>query len=209
MAGTFDKIRKFAFLALVGIITGLAILTSLQARKLSQEKENARRLENNQSALLSDLLLEKNRANHLQYSVDELTLRAGELERLIPEYEAKLRDMGIRLKDAQHVARVQTELAAAVKAQRDTVIRYVEAPGSGAPTAARYVFSDAWLTAVIEVEADSVAALQLNARDSLTLVAHRQRRKCLFKKPGPTRYTVETVSPYSTVTGMRVIEVIE
>lgn len=202
----FDKLKNYGLLALLGIVLFLAAFASLQGRKLKAETARADRLANNQSALLSDLYKETNRAGNLQATVDALTLKADELSDLIPAYEKKLKDMSVRLKDAQHVAQVQTELAASVTARRDTVFQYIERPDPGT---ARYTYNDPWLTAVITVEADSVAALSISARDSLTVVAYKQRRKCLFKKPGPTRYTVESASPYMDITGMQVIEIFE
>ena len=201
-----NKIKNYALIAALGIILCLAGFAYFQGLKLKEETARADRLNNNQSALLSDLLLEKNKAGNLQATIDALSLKADELERLIPEYERKLSDMGIKLKNAEHVAKVQTELAASVTARRDTVFQFVERPAAGR---SRYTYSDAWLTAVVDVEADSVANLSISAKDSLTLVAHKQRRKCLFKKPGPTRYTVESVSPYNTITGMQVIEIFD
>ena len=206
MLGTLSKLKNYALLAALGIILCLAAFVLLQGRKLKAETERADRLENNQSALLSDLHTETNRAGNLQAAVDALTLKTSELERLLPEYERKLADMKIRVKNAEHIAQVQTELAASVTARRDTVYEYIERPGPGR---SRFTYSDAWLTAVIDVEEDSVASLSLSAKDSLTLVAHKQRRKCLFKKPGPTRYTVESVSPYTTITGMKVVEIFD
>lgn len=201
-----DKLKNYGLLAALGMILSLTVYAAVQGRKLQEQTERAERLSNNQAALLTDLLKETNRAGNLQASVDALRLEKEELERLLPEYEAKLKSMSIRLKDAQHVARVQTELAASVTARRDTVFQYIEHP---VPGRVRYTYSDPWLTAVVEVEADSVAALSLSARDSLTLVAHKQRRRCLFRKPGPTRYSVESSSPYIDITGMHFVEIIE
>lgn len=202
----FEKVKNYALLAALGIIISLAVYIGIQGRSLKSETARADRLANNQSALLSDLLEERNLAGNLQATVDALTLKASELEHLIPAYERKLKDMKIRLKDAERVAQLQTELAASVKAHRDTVFQYVERPDT---SRSRFTYSDAWLTAIVEVEDNSIAYLSISARDSLTLAAHRQKRRCLFKKPGPTKYTVESASPYSRITGMRVIEIIE
>ena len=201
-----EKLKNYALLAAVGIILCLTAVTCLQGRKLKDTQKEVVRLEHNQETLLSDLNMETNRAGKLQATVDALTLKANEMERILPEYERKLRDMEIRVKDAEHVARIQTELAAAVTAQKDTVWKYVESPREGR---SRFTYSDPWLTAVVDVEADSVASLSIAARDSLTVVAHKQRRRCLFKKPGPTRYTIETVSPYLNIQGLQVVEIFD
>ena len=201
-----DKLKNYGLLAAAGVILCLAVFACLQGLKLKETQKEAARLELNQQTLLSDLNTETNRAGNLQAAVDALTLKANEMERLLPEYQRKLRDMEIRLKDAERVARIQTELAAAVTARKDTVWQYKESPREGR---SRFTYKDPWLTAVVEVEADSVAALSIAARDSLTVVAHKQRRRCLFKKPGPTRYSVETVSPYLSIQGMQVVEIFD
>lgn len=201
-----SKLKTYALIAAAVVIILLAVFAAVQGRVLKTTRANADRLERNQSALLQELRTETNLAGNLQAEVDALTLKAGELERLVPSLRAKLADMDIRLKDAQHVAQVQMELAASVQARRDTVFQYLERPEPGR---ARYTYNDPWLTAVVTVEGDSVAALEFTARDSLTLVGHKERRRCIFKRPKITHYTVETASPYTTVLGMQYIEVVE
>ena len=202
-----EKLKNYALLAAVCIITFLTVFVTLQRGEMRKAQAEAARLESNQTALCSELARETNRAGNLQATVRALTLERDELAALMPEYEAKLKDMGIRLKEAQHVAKVQTELAAAVSANRDTVYntKVVEVQ---APAAGRYVYRDDWITAVIVLKGDEVAELGLEARDSLTLVLHKERRRCLFKKQG-IRYTVESASPYTTVTGMQFVEIFD
>ena len=207
MPETLSKLRNYGLLASVGIILCLSIFAAFQGLKLKDASERADRLSRNQSALLNDLAKETNRAGNLQATVDALTLRAGELESLIPSYEKKLKDMAVRLKDAQHLAQVQTELAAAVEAHRDTVWQYIERPDTASRGRARYAYTDAWLSAVVTIEDDAVAGLQIQARDTLTLVAHKERRKCLFKKPKIIHYSVESTSPYIEIDGVQYIEI--
>lgn len=209
MPVTLSKLKNYALLVAFGIILCLAAFSVSQARKLTEAKSEAERLANNQSSLLMELHEEVNKAGKLQATVDALALRRDELETLVPKYEKQLADMRIRLKDAQHVAAVATETAAKVQARRDTVWQYVERPDPGTPTRARYTYEDAWISAVVVVEDSSLATLQVTARDSLTLVGHRERRKCLFKKPKITHYTTVSASPYTTVTGVTYVEIVE
>ena len=126
-----DKLKNFALLAALGIILCLGIFVALQGRNLARVKQEAARLDANQTALLTELQQERNTAGQLQSTVQALTLRRDELEGMLPAYERRLREMNIRLKDAQHLAQIATETAAAVTAHPDTVIRYV--PGLPVP----------------------------------------------------------------------------
>lgn len=197
------KLKNYALLAAVGIILCLAVYAGFTAREMARYRAEAGRLADNQETLLKELDVERNKAGNLQASVDVLTLRKDELEELIPSLEKRLKDMGVKLRKAEHVAQVALSTTATVEAVRDTVYIVTEEPFTGS---ARYTFVDEWLTADIVVENEEVASLSIVARDSLTLVAHKQRRKCIFKKP-KVSYTVESASPYTTITGMNYIEI--
>lgn len=202
-----EKLKNYALMAAALIVVGLAAFACLQGRKLRQTQEEAGRLSRNQSALLDELRLEQNRAGELQATVQALTLRRDELEALVPKYEKRLRDMNIRLKDAQHLAQIATETAAQVTAHPDTVFKIVE----GAPvvdTTRRFRFADDWIEATVTVS-DTGAALRLSVRDSLTVVAHRERRRCIFRRPKVTHYTAVSASPYTTITGLSYVEMVE
>lgn len=201
------KLKIYAIIAAVGIITCLGIYAAVQGRKLARAKADVERLERNQAALLQDMEIERNKAGDLQATVNALTLRRDELERLIPVYVRKLDEMSIRLKEVQSVASIGLETVASVTAKPDTVFVPVEVPGP-APAQRRFIYSDDWLDAVIDIQDDSVS-VQVQARDSLTVVAHRERRKCLFKKPKIVRYTAVPASPYTRITGLNYVETVD
>lgn len=206
----FEKLKNFALLAALGIILCLGIFAAIQGTQLARSKQEAARLGANQTALLTELQQERNAAGQLQSTVQALTLRRDELEAMLPAYERRLREMNVRLKDAQHLAQIATETAAAVTAHPDTVIRYV--PGLPVPvvdtSARRYKFFDEWLDAEISVT-DTGAALRLHVHDSLTVVAHKERRRCIFRRPRVLYYTAVSANPYTTVTGISYIELTE
>lgn len=203
-----EKLKNYALLAAAGIIICLAAFMSFQGRKLAQTRDEAARLSANQAALLADVEYERNRAGELQGTVQALTLRRDELEALLPAYERRLRDMNIKLKDAQHMAAIATETAAKVTAHPDTVFKYVEGLPVLDTAVRRFRFFDEWIDAEISV-ADTGARLQLKVRDSLTVVGHREKRRCLFRRPKVTHYTAVSSSPYTVVTGVSYVEIKE
>ena len=199
------KTKLYALIAFVSIILCLGAYGAIQRKNLARAKAEVERLEKNQAALLQDIEYTRNKAGDLQATVDALTLRRDELERLLPAYARKIKDMEIRLKEVQSVAAVTMETSAAVTATPDTIYVPVPVPGDPAPEPRRFVYSDAWLDAVIYI-GDS-ARVQVNVRDSLTVVAHREKRKCLFRRPRVIKYTAVPSSPYTTVTGLTYVEV--
>ena len=204
----FEKLKNFALLAALGIILCLGGFAFVQGRVLAQTKRETARLGANQTALLTELVQERNAAGELQSTVRALTLRRDELEAMLPAYERRLREMNVRLKDAQHLAQIATETAAQVTARPDTVIKYVQGVPVIDTAARRFRFFDEWIEAEISLS-DTGAALRLNVHDSLTVVAHKERRRCLFRRPKVKYYTAVSANPYTTVTGISYIELTE
>lgn len=202
------KLKNYMLLAALGIILCLGGFAFVQGRVLAQTKREAARLDANQTALLTELVQERNAAGELQSTVQALTLRRDELEAMLPAYERRLREMNVRLKDAQHLAQIATETAAKVTAQPDTVIKYVQGVPVIDTAARRFRFFDEWIEAEISLS-DTGAALRLNVHDSLTVVAHKERRRCLFRRPKVKYYTAVSANPYTTVTGISYIELTE
>lgn len=204
----FEKLKNFALLAALGIILCLGIFAAIQGTQLARSKQETARLDANQTALLTELAQERNAAGQLQSTVQALTLRRDELEAMLPAYERRLREMNIRLKDAQHLAQIATETAAQVTARPDTVIKYVQGVPVIDTAARRFRFFDEWIEAEISVT-DTGAALRLHVNDSLTVVAHKERRRCIFRRPKVKYYTAVSANPYTTVTGISYIELTE
>ncbi len=201
-----SKLKTYALLAAACIIAGLAIFAAIQGHNLKNARSTAARLEQNQATLLSELTEERTLSGKLQANVTALTLRKDELEELLPVYERRLQDMRVKLKDAQHIADVALQASAQVVAVRDTIYQYIE--GDGENTTRMLHYSDAWLDADITVQGDT-ALLAVRLRDSLLIVGHREPRKCIFRRPRVTHYSVVPSSPYTTITGLHYIEVVE
>ena len=207
------NIRVWAVGCAAALILFLAGWALVLDRRLESAKAEVQRLEHNQETLLGDVTFERNRAGELQATVDALTLRRDELERLLPEYVRRLADMGVRLREAESVARVSMEQAASVKAVRDTVYVPIQSPADGTDVRRRYRYSDEWIDADVEVDLRvDTAGVTVRSRDSLTIVAHRARKRCLFPRfrvGKVTHYTVASSSPYSEITGFAIVEVID
>ena len=203
---TPNKISLYTIVAAILLAVTLGTVIAVQERQLEKARAEASRLAINQEALLRDLDTARAENGHLMASVDALTLRRDELEGLLPKYAAEVANLRLKLKDVQGVASVETSTAVQVVAVHDTVFLEREAPKAAGR---RYRFRDAWVNAAVDIVGDS-AHLELTARDSLTVVAHREPRKCLFRRKGKvTRYTVSPASPYTKIDGVSFVEVVD
>lgn len=203
---TPNKLGIWAIVAAMLLAVTLGTVIAVQERQLEKAKAENVRLGNNQAALLQSLDTARAENGQLMATVKALSLRRDELEELLPSYAAEIKNLRLKLKDVEAVAGIRTETVVQVLANPDTV--FVEVPARGSEAARRYRFRDAWVDAVVSVQGDS-AHLDLTAHDSLTVVAHRQPRRCLFRRGKITNYTVTAASPYSKISGVSYIEVVE
>lgn len=202
-----DKFKIAIVAVIAAIIMALAAAACCLDLKYQEAKAEAARLAANQTTLLSEIDTARAENGRLMATVDALSLRRDELERLLPAQAAEIRNLRLRLKDVQAVAALQTETAFQADLDRDTV--FVEVFKEAAPEGRRsYRFRDVWVDALVTVVGDS-ARLDMSLRDSLTVVAHKERRKCIFKKPKITSLTVSPASPYTKVTGVGYVEVVD
>lgn len=93
--------KKYLFLALL-IMGGLLWL---QTARLRSEKRERRRLESNQTALMSDVEIYRTKAGKAAASNMVLNLRVSELERLRAADAESIRDLGIKLKRIESTPR--------------------------------------------------------------------------------------------------------
>lgn len=162
-----------ALFIVASVATAIAIFSSVM---LHQSRENIRRLEQNQVALLGDVVLYKTRFEHSAASAAILELRVDELRRLRDDDARKIRSLRVRLNRAESYAKsvthMRTETAVAL---RDTVIvcdtvRLFDAE-LGHTTLSGRVASD---SLYVDVE----------HRDTIYQVVHRVPRKFLFFRFG-------------------------
>lgn len=199
------------------LIIALVSICYIQHQSIAKTEKERVRLEDNQAALLLDVEKYRTENGELVASVQALSLKSEELGALIPKYEKEIKALKIDLKNAKNLAHVETVTSISVEAplQQDTT--HVADNGS-APEAPEVPFvpreffwEDDWITIRGKVLQDTVICSFVN-RDSLTLVAYYQKRKCLFSKGRKgklIKYDVKTKNPHTDIKAVEYIELIE
>lgn len=207
-------LRKPVVWALLAV-AALATITAFQSSEIKRQRQDIERYQVNHETLLADMTQYRTSNGELIASVQSLTLRNDELESLIPRYTEEIAQLKLKVRDVQSVAHVATELNAEVLAPLDTVRtqapdpEYTDAPTPDIDKPHNFVFEDEYITVKGEVHDDHVK-VTVEHRDSLTLIAHRKARKCLFKRKGRIiGYDVKSSSPYTKITDVEYIELIE
>ena len=204
------KLKHYLYIAAAAIFIALCTWADIQTMRLRAAVEERDRLAVNQTSLLTEMELREKENGALIAEVQALTLRADELETLVPKYEAKVKELGIKVRDLQSISEMQLRIIAEIEARRDTVFLPAIVDTMGNRSQARYWFQDAYLTAAIDVVDSTLAKLHVEASDTLTVVAHRKPVKCLFKRKGKiVKYTVESSSPYTKIQDVKYIEVVD
>lgn len=198
----------------VGLMLAIAIaVIAVQARILNKQKEDLLRLKANQEALLSEVEYYTSENGQLVASVNALTLRKDELENLLPSYVAEIDALKLKLKNVTTIAHVALE----TKADIQTPTFQLPPPPPPIPTDTsnhalpspyQFNYEDTWITVTGTVWPDSTSNVQIECRDSLTLVAHKTKKRCC-RKSKIIKYDVLTESPYSHITDLGYIELIE
>lgn len=111
--------KRFLLIALL-IAGGLLWV---QSARLRSEKRERRRLESNQTALMSDVEIYRTKAGKAAASNMVLNLRVSELERLRAADAESIRDLGIKLRRVESTAKTATATVVELQAKlRDTAI---------------------------------------------------------------------------------------
>lgn len=207
-------IRKPLFWALLAV-AALSAVTMIQRSKIKDQKSDINRYQINHETLLQDLQNYQSENGQLVASVQALTLRADELEDLIPSYTHEISQLKLKVKDLQSVAHLTSVTEASVLAPLDTARTpdiqhdYTDAPPADINNSPNFFFEDNYITVRGTVHKNQVQ-VTVEHRDSLTLVAHRKARKCLFKRKGKIiGYNVLSKSPYTRITNLEYIELTE
>ena len=181
--------KKYLFLALL-IVGGLLWL---QTARLRSEKRERRRLESNQTALMSDVEIYRTKAGKAAASNMVLNLRVSELERLRAADAESIRDLGI--KRVESTAKTATATVVKLRAKlRDTaVVRETPAGAVIIDSMQTFRWRDPWVTVEGLIERDSVAC-RVESTDTLRQVVHRVPRRFLFIRWGTKAIRQEVVS---------------
>ena len=211
-----QKLTKLASLVFIMTVIVLASICVSQRKNLAYREDEIHRLTINQSALLSQVQYYKSENGDLVASVQALTMRRDELSELIPEYEQEIKSLRIELKNIKSIGHVEAEIdIEAVAPISEVIVPEVEhdVPVQG-PTvpdndAREFSWHDTWTDLRGRIYADSVSC-RVSCRDTLTLVAHYSRRKCLFKKKGKlVKYDVKSRNPHVQINNLEIVEVVE
>lgn len=127
--------KRFLLIALL-IAGGLLWV---QSARLRSEKRERRRLESNQTALMSDVEIYRTKAGKAAASNMVLNLRVSELERLRAADAESIRDLGIKLRRVESTAKTATATVVELQAKlRDTAIVRETRPGRSLSTRCRH-----------------------------------------------------------------------
>lgn len=207
-------LRKPVVWALLVVVI-LAAITTAQSSTIKHQRQDIERYQVNHETLLADITQYRTVNGELVASVQALTLRNDELEHLIPKYTEEIEQLQLKVRDVQSVAHVTTEVNAEVLAPLDTVRtpapepEYTDAPTPDIDKPHNFIFEDDYITVKGEVH-DGHVKVTVEHRDSLTLIAHRKARKCLFKRKGRIiGYDVKSSSPYTKIKDVEYIELLE
>lgn len=183
--------KKYLFLALL-IVGGLLWL---QTARLRSEKRERRRLESNQTALMSDVEIYRTKAGKAAASNMVLNLRVSELERLRAADAESIRDLGIKLKRVESTAKTATATVVKLRAKlRDTaVVRETPAGAVIIDSMQTFRWRDPWVTVEGRIRGDS-ADCRVESVDTLRQVVHRVPRRFLFIRFGTKAVRQEIVS---------------
>lgn len=185
------KILTYAFIA--AIITIAVLFTALN--RISSEKA---RLTANQSALLSDIEYYKTESGKHAASVRTLTLTYDELKKNYDDVCATAKELGIKVKRMESAATAATATGVNVAMPVHDTIVYVR----DVPVAAQaFTWRDPWTDVVGCLRCDSVN-LNIQTRDTLTQIVHREPHRFWFIKWGTKAIRQEIVSsnPHTKIT---------
>lgn len=168
-------------------------VTALLLCTLRYYRSENRRLEQNQTALASDLHHYRTRLGEEAASVQALRLRCAEFEELRAADAARIRQLGIRLRRVEAAAKSSTQTAVVLRAPlRDTLVpRRAAVPAWD--TLRRFRWRDPWVTVEGSIGRDSVEC-RIRSVDTLRQVVHRVPRRFLFIRWGTKALRQQIVS---------------
>ena len=197
-------LRKPLFWAVLALVLSGAAIYTLATINADREAEIAR-LEGNQTALLGEVEHYESKTGELVASVQSLTLQRDEFSELLKAERRKVESLGIRIKELESMGQTSTNTEVEIEAEivpADTV--YIHEPIIGT-----FEWSDPWVRVAGELHPDMLRA-KINITDTITIVAHRKMRKCIFFRKGKiTHYDALSSNPHTSITDIRYVEISE
>lgn len=197
-------LRKPLFWAVLALVLAGAAIYTLVTINAERGAEIAR-LEGNQTALLGEVEHYESKTGELVASVQSLTLQRDEFSELLKAERRKVESLGIRIKELESFGQTSTDTEVEIEAEivpADTV--HIHEPIIGT-----FEWSDPWVRVVGELHPDMLRA-KINITDTITIVAYRKMRKCIFFRKGKiTRYDALSSNPHTSITDIRYVEITE
>ena len=203
------------------VLLAIALVASIgiSSNKIKKQRAEIDRLEINQQTLIEQVQYYEDENGSQVATIQALTLQKSEFESLMPQYAREIKDLRLKIRDLESVAHASTSTTAEITAplidyvSRQTMDERIQAVTdslavlyAGVKT---FHWSDGWLSISGEVSSDSVNCRVENI-DSLTLVVHRERKKCLFRRKGKIiRYDIKSANPHTRINDIQYIELME
>ena len=195
--------KPLFWVVLALVLSGVAIYT-LATINAERDAEIAR-LEGNQTTLLGEVKHYESKNGELVARVQSLTLQRDEFSELLKAERRKVESLGIRVKELESFGQTSTDTEVEIEAEiipADTIYVYEPIIGS-------FEWSDPWVRVSGEIHPTMLRA-KINITDTITIVAHRKMRKCIFFRKGKiTRYDALSSNPHTSITDIRYVEISE
>jgi hypothetical protein len=193
--------KKYAVI----IILVIGLIASLRA--VGYLRDENRRLESNQNALMSDVEHYRTKDSLSVASVERLQLTKSELERYNSNLAQTVEDLNIKLKRLQSVSQTATKTVYNIEtAFKDSlIVRYKDTVTIDTVRCVNY--RDSYLTFVACEQNDTLNTF-IESRDTLITVVHRVPKRFWFIRYGTKAIRQEVISknPHSNITYTEYIE---
>ena len=166
-------------------------------------KDEAERLEQNQSALLSEVEHFKTESGKNAAAVKMLTLSRDEAEKECQELGEVIDDLNVKLKRVEEATKTETKTEVQIKTIVKDSIVYVD---SSAVRVKAFGWKDNWTKINGYLHGDS-ANIKIENNDSLYMVVHRVPKKWWFFRWGTKEIKVNVVNtnPHTTIRYVRTL----
>ena len=191
--------RKF----IVCTYTILIIASVFMIGKVRSLKKERDRLENNQTALLSDVEYYKTESGKNAASVQKLELTKSELEKHCIDLTQTVKDLGIKVKRLQSASTTVTKTEVEIQTVVHDSIVYRDGP----VILKTINWKDPWIKLDGILDGEDFSA-KIQSIDTLNHIAHRVPKKFLFFRFGTKAVRLEVVNknPHSQIVYTEYIE---
>lgn len=203
----FLKIKSNALLCVGIYAIVMTIICCIAAKSCSNNGAEVNRLENNQAALMSDIETYKTNEGKNAARVTELELSRAEFEKLCTEQNAKIKALNLKVKNLETIS--QTAMEAKLEAEarlQDTVIVEKINTVIVRDTVKAFEWADNWNHISGIIRGDYVKC-EYNGTDTLTVIATKSPKKCLFQKDRYIQIDITNENPSNKVVYNQTIKI--